>query len=111
VTFQEAKQQLGLATPRNRKDTSVLRTVPCLLGLYSLVAVLFHRQSRGGRTPRPCSFPWYDKREVTFSDALAGVRRLLWEQTVFSEPNQRDALEKLPPKLRDSLLDQLSRAA
>jgi hypothetical protein len=110
VTFQEAKQQLGLATPRNRKDKSVLRTVPCLLGLYSLVSVLFHRHN-GGRTPRPRSFPWYSKSEVTFSDALAGVRRLLWEQTVFSEPDQHDALEKLPRTLREDLLDQLSRAA
>jgi DDE superfamily endonuclease len=114
VTFQEAKQQLGLATPRNRKDTSVLRTVPCLLGLYSLVSVLFHRHNGGGggdKTPRPRAFPWYAKGEVTFSDALAGVRRLLWEQTVFSEPDQRDALKKLPRTLREGLLDQLSRAA
>ena len=110
VTFQEAKQQLGLATPRNRKDTSVLRTVPCLLGLYSVVAILFHRHNEG-KVPQPRTFPWYAKAEVTFSDALAGVRRLLWEQTVFSEPDQRDALEKLPRTLRDGLLDQLSRAA
>jgi hypothetical protein len=110
VTFQEAKQRLGLATPRNRKDRSVLRTVPCLLGLYSLVSILFHRHHEG-TVPQPRTFPWYAKADVTFSDALAGVRRLLWEQTVFSEPDQHDALEKLPPKLRDSLLDQLSRAA
>jgi hypothetical protein len=110
VTFQEAKQQLGLATPRNRKQTSVLRTVPCLLGLYSVVSILFHRHC-GGKTPKPCSFPWYSKSEVTFTDALAKVRRLLWEQTVFSEADQHDALKKLPRTLRESLLDQLSRAA
>lgn len=111
VMFQEAKGQLGLATPRNRKDKSVLRTAPCLLGLYSIVSILFHRQHIGGKAAQPCSFPWYTKSEVTFSDALAGVRRLLWEQTVFSEANQHDALKKLPRKLRETLLDQLSRAA
>jgi hypothetical protein len=110
VTFQEAKQQLGLASPRNRKEKSVLRTVPCLLGLYSLVSVLFHRQHQG-KTPKACSFPWYNKSEVTFSDALSSVRRLLWEQTVFSEADQHDALKKLPRILRETLLAGLSRAA
>lgn len=110
VTFQEAKQQLGLATPRNRTEASVLRTAPCLLGLFSVVAILFHRHNQG-RVPQPHTVPWYAKAEVTFSDALAGVRRVLWEQTVFSEPDQRDALKKLPCALRDSLLDQLSLAA
>ena len=112
VTFQEARQHLGLASPRNRNDRSVLRTVPCLLGLFSFVAVLFHRHAcRGGRTPVPLTFPWYAKREVSFGDALAAVRRLLWEQTVFAESDRHHALKKLPPKLRDSVLDQLSRAA
>jgi hypothetical protein len=109
VTFQETKQQLGLASPRNRKDKSVLRTAPCLLGLYSLVSILFHRHNQG-KTPKACSFPWYSKSEVTFSDALSGVRRLLWEQTVFSEADQDDALKKLPRILRETLLNQLSRA-
>jgi hypothetical protein len=114
VTFQEAKQHLGLATPRNRKDTSVLRTVPCLLGLFSVVSILFQRHSgsgSGGKTPQPYAFPWYAKSEVTFSDALACVRRLLWAETVFSELDQHDALKKVPRRLRDNLLDQLSRAA
>lgn len=110
VTFQESKQHLGLARLRNRKDQSVLRSVPCLLGLFSLIAVLFHRHPRG-RMPRLTAYPWYAKREVTFSDALAAVRRLLWQQTVFAEVDRHHALKQLPRKLRDNLLDQLSRAA
>lgn len=110
VTFQETKQQLGLATPRNRTEKSVLRTAPCLLGLYSVVSLLFHRQH--SRQPaQPTSFPWYAKTEIAFSDALSGVRRLLWEQTVFSEPDSCAALKKLPRSLREIVLDQLSRAA
>jgi hypothetical protein len=110
VTFQETRQHLGLATPRNRKDKSVLRTVPCLLGLFSLVAVLFHRHTRG-KMPRPIAYPWYAKSEVTFSDALAAVRRLLWQQTVFTESDRHQALKQLPRKLRNTLWDQLSVAA
>jgi hypothetical protein len=110
VTFQEAKQHLGLASPRNRTDKSVLRTAPCLLGLFSVIALLFHRHTRG-TMPRPTAYPWYAKREVTFSDALAAVRRLLWQETVLAESNQHDALNKLPRQLRNRLLDHLSRAA
>ena len=110
VTFQEARQHLGLATPRNRKDKSVLRTVPCLLGCFSFIAVMFHRHTRGKR-PRPTLYPWYCKSELTFSDALAAVRRLLWQQTVFAELDHDEALKLLPCKLRQTMLDQLSRAA
>jgi hypothetical protein len=111
VTFQETRQHLGLATPRNRKAKSVLRTVPCLLGLFSLVSVMFHRRTGGGKAPRPHTDPWYAKRQATFSDALAAVRRLLWEHAVFPELDRHDALKKLPRPLWDNLLDQLSRAA
>ena len=110
VTFQEAKQHLGLASPRNRKDKSVLRTAPCLLGLFSVVCLLFRRHTRG-RTPRPRAYPWYAKKEVTFSDALADVRRLLWRETVLTGSSQSRPLKKLPHKLRDALLDQLAFAA
>ena len=115
VTFQESKQHLGLATPRNRTDKSVLRTAPCLLGLFSVVALLFHeihRRRRGGKAPpRPRSYPWYAKAEVTFSDAIADVRRALWAETVFAQALPHGGLNKLPPKIRDTLLDHLSLAA
>lgn len=110
VTFQEAKQHLGLATPRNRTDKSVLRTAPCLLGLFSVVAVVFHRHLHG-KPARPRMDPWQPKREATFSDALAAVRRLLWQETVLAESDQTGALKNLPRKLRDLLLDQLAMAA
>jgi hypothetical protein len=110
VTFQEAKQHLGLASPRNRKDKSVLRTAPCLLGLFSVVALLFHRHTRG-RAARPRTYPWYAKAEVTFSDALADVRRMLWRETVFTGSGHNAPLKKLAPKTRNALLDQLSVAA
>jgi hypothetical protein len=111
VTFQEAKQHLGLATPRNRTAASVLRTAPCLLGLFSVIAVLFHRHTRGTTPPPPAACPWYAKAETTFSDALAAARRLLWEQTVLAGSGQNAPLKKVPPDIRRILLDHLSRAA
>jgi hypothetical protein len=84
VTFQEMRRHLGLHTPRNWTRASVLRTAPCLLGLFSLISIIFARHLRG-RTGGTVSRPWYVKTEPTFSDALSSVRRLLW-QTVLLKP-------------------------
>lgn len=109
VTIQESKQHLGLATPRNRKDQSVLRTVPCLLGCFSVVCLLFVRQN-GGRTPQPQAYPWYLKQQITFSDALNAVRRSLWQGVVL-EAVGHVGLKKVPPKVWAVFQDYLSQAA
>jgi DDE superfamily endonuclease len=112
VTFQEVRQHLGFATPRNRKDKSVLRTAPCLLGIFSVVSLLFHAStSAKEKMPKPAVYPWYAKSEVTFSDAIAFVRRQFWAKTVFSEALPHADLNKLPRKLRETLLDRLALAA
>jgi len=107
VTFQEVRAHLGFATPRNRSAKSVLRTGPCLLGLFSLVSLIFVRLQRSATIP-PRHDPWYTKREVTFSDAIAAVRRLCWSE-VLKRPSKHGGVSKLPTQLRLMLLDQLSR--
>jgi hypothetical protein len=110
VTFQEARQHLGFHTPRNWRERSVLRTAPCLLGLFSLVCLIYHRHTRG-EGAEPLSTAWYAKAEPTFADAVASVRRLLWSQTILKQADRHRAFQKLPPDIRQTLLDQLSRAA
>ena len=109
VTFQEVRKHLGFATPRNWSKKSVLRTGPCLLGLFSLVSLIFHQHWRGAPVS-PRSDPWYIKKEVTFSDAIAVVRRLCWSE-VLAKPCKHAGVTKLPKQLRLTLLDQLCRAA
>lgn len=109
VTFQEVRTHLGFTTPRNRSKKSVLRTGPCLLGLYSLVS-LIHARALGGTTATPLRTPWYAKPDATFSDALRGVRWLCWE-SVLKESLGHAGVAKLPRRLRLTLLDHLSRAA
>lgn len=110
VTFQEARQHLGFHTTRCWKERSVLRQAPCLLGLFSLVALAYRDLCRD-KDPKPRTDPWYAKAEVTFADAVAGVRRALWQETVLGEASGHQAFQKLPPELRDLLLDRLSLAA
>jgi hypothetical protein len=109
VTFQEARAHLGFHTPRNRSKASVLRTAPCLLGLFSVVSLIFHRHTRG-KGVRPTSFAWYAKSEVTFAEAMTCVRRLCWSE-VFQQSPKHAGVAKLSRPLRLMLLDQLSRAA
>lgn len=109
VTFQEVRRHLGFATPRNWCANSVLRTAPCLLGLFSWVSLIFHRLWLQRRMA-PGSDSWYVKREVTFSDAIAAVRRLCWSE-VLAKPCKHAGVIKLPTRLRLTLLDPLCRAA
>ncbi len=51
------------------------------------------------------------KAEPTFADALATVRCLFWEQTVFTQPCLHGGVQKLPPPLCRMLVDIVCRAA
>ena len=110
TTFQEVRAHLGFETPRQRVAKSVLRTAPCLLGLFSVICLIFAEHARDHRI-RLRTTAWYSKSEPTFSDAIATVRRLFWSQTIFGKPSHNDGLEKIPRHLRDLLLDHLSQAA
>jgi hypothetical protein len=110
TTFQEVRAHLGFESTRQRVAQSVLRTGPCLLGLYSLISLIFVQHARH-HSIRPRCTRWYAKTEPTFSDAIAAVRRLLWSETIFETPSQHEAFEKLPRQLRRILLDRLSLVA
>ena len=112
VTFQEARRHLGLETTRQRVKESVLRAGPCLLGLFSVVALTFERHLRDRRRKVPVlETDWYAKEEPTFSDAIACVRRMLWERTIFEGVSPTQDFQKLQPRLRNLLLDGLCRVA
>jgi hypothetical protein len=109
VTFQEVRAHLGFTTVRNWSRKSVLRTAPCLLGLFSLVSLIFAR-AHEGKSPKIASAPWYRKTEPTFSDAMRAARRLCWQE-VLRRPGKHAGVTKLPIRLRLMLLDHLSQAA
>jgi len=110
TTFQEVRAHLGFETPRQRVANSVLRMAPCLLGLFSLVSLIYARHSQH-HAPQVRSSPWYAKTEPTFSDAIATVRRLLWCQTILKGHRCGNVFKKLRPQMRTLLLDWLCLAA
>ena len=93
TTFEESRAHLGFETQRQWSDLATERSTPCLLGLYSIVALLAHGLYRaGGLSVRRLA--WYDKQQATFSDALAAVRYHLWEVEHFStSPSDTERVE------------------
>lgn len=108
TTFEEARSALGLEATRGRCKSTVLRAGPCLLGLYTVVAVLFHALPESKRAG---AVSWPGKSTVTFSDAMCAVRRWLWNEAVLPQAGHPTALQKLPEPVRELLLTTLAPAA
>ena len=79
VTFREVRDHLGVETQRQWSDKAITRATPCLLGLFSIVAVLASRLGQRARLQVSTS-AWYRKPNPTFSDTLAAVRRHIWRE-------------------------------
>jgi DDE superfamily endonuclease len=82
VTFQEAREHLGIETQRQWSDRAIARTTPCLLALFSIVTLMAGCLSARERRQVALA-AWYRKPQPTFSDALAAVRRAIWREQAF----------------------------
>jgi hypothetical protein len=77
VTFAEVRAHPGVETQRQWSDKAILRTTPVLLGLFSIVT-LWATDLYKSRKFKPRTIAWYPKAVLTFSDAIAAVRREIW---------------------------------
>jgi len=112
TTFQETRAHLGVETQRQWSDLAILRTTPALLGLFSLVAVWADELARAPvGAVRPRTAGWYDKREPTFSDAIAAVRRALWSPPDLSMSRPNTGTVEISAALLQRLTDTLCYAA
>jgi len=109
TTFEEARAYLGLESTRGWCARTVARAEPCLLGLYSVVALLYWWLPAAAQTAGEVA--WEGKQTVTFSDAISAVRRWLWTQWVFPRAGHAEAFAKLPPVFQRFLLSALAPAA
>lgn len=108
TTFEEARAHLGMETQRQYNDRAIERTTPVILALFSIVTLIANRLIENPSCPIRTS-AWYPKERPTFSDALAWVRRVLWETFCMSYP-QKD-VQKLPELLLNRMIDTLCYAA
>jgi hypothetical protein len=118
VTFQEMRRHLGFETQRQWSEMAIRRTTPALLGLFSIVTLLAHRQMRqaagalrAGALRRQAA--WYHKAHPTFADALALVRKELWsqeERSFYGLPSATDTV-KVPRAFVERLTEAVCYAA
>lgn len=98
VTFEEVRAHLGVETQRQWSDKAIDRTTPVLLGVFSLVTLLADSLHKKGKLQIATS-AWYKKEKPTFSDALAAVRRLLWNKINLSTSENQVDMVKIPKPL------------
>jgi hypothetical protein len=110
VTFEEVRAHLGVETQRQWSDKAILRTTPVLLGLFSIITLWTHDLSKS-RKLRPRTAAWYSKAHLTFSDAIAAVRREIWaHQISFMSRPHRDRVE-IPRHIWERMQNALAHAA
>jgi len=106
VTFEEARRHLGVETQRQWSDLAIARATPALMGLFSLACLMALRLVEKGAMPvRQAA--WYRKKEATFSDVLAFVRRAVWGRRYFV--NSKPGGERVEDF--EALLDRLAATA
>jgi hypothetical protein len=110
MTFRETRDHLGVETQRQWSDQAIARTTPCLLGLFSIVALLTTRLHKRTRLA-VADAAWYRKPHPTFADALAAVRQEIWGAQGFSMSRSRPDNQKLPSGLGEGIIHALCRAA
>jgi hypothetical protein len=108
TTLEDSRAYLGLESTRGWCARTVGRAEPCLLGLYSVVALsywLLPPEEQAG------AVQWEGKGTVTFSDAITAVRRWLWTRWVFPKAGHANTFAKLPEAFQQLLLSALAPAA
>ncbi|MDI3309163.1 MAG: transposase [Acetobacteraceae bacterium] len=110
VTFREVRDHLGMETQRQWSGQAIARTTPCLLGLFSIVALLAARLNGRART-RVSVSAWYRKQRPTCADTLAAVRRAIWREPGFIASRWSAETTKILPALREGIAYALCQAA
>ena len=93
VTFEEVRAHLGVETQRQWSDLAIARTTPALLGLFSLVVLWMNDLAATERIASHAT-AWHRKTRLTFTDAIAAVRREIWKhQTSSISPSSPDSIQ------------------
>ena len=104
VTFEGTRAQLGVETQRQWPDLAIERETPCLLGLYSVVALLGDALHRASPMAIRAA-AWYTKAEATSSDVLAAVRRECWGLLDIRTSQRDPCYAEIPRPQLDRLLN------
>jgi hypothetical protein len=105
-TFRNVKQYLGGQNPQTWKSKGPERAAALALAIYTAVWQ-WYLITQGTKPSWP-NLPWYrTKTTPSFADALAALRKALWQRRIFGRSGPRP----LTRKMANTLIDALARAA
>lgn len=110
VTFKEVREQLGVESQRQWSDRAIARETPALMGLFSIVTLWANSLNKRKLLDVQLS-SWYKKEHPSFSDAMAAVRRQIWQHKEFCMSDSQGEMIKIPKALFSELTQLLARAA
>jgi hypothetical protein len=110
VTFEEVRAHLGVETQRQWSDNAIRRTTPALLALFSIVTLWTHDLAKS-RKLKPRTTAWYAKSFLTFSDAIAAVRREIWAHQISFRSRPRPHRIEIPAAIWRRMENALAYAA
>lgn len=110
VTFQEVRAHLGVETQRQWSDLAILRTTPVLMASFSLITLWANSLNKQNKMVIEKT-SWYKKQKPTFSDALASVRKRIYEYQFSSHSQLNSDREENKQLLIKRLTYMATRAA
>ena len=99
-----------METQRQWYDRAIARTTPALLSLYFIITLPAHQLLQKEFTIVRV-MAWYAKILPTCADAIALVRRHLWDHMHFSTSQHETDMIKIPRVLFDRFIDVVCYAA
>jgi hypothetical protein len=110
VPCEDARAPVGRATPRQGHERAMGRTTPVLLSRYALIPLtahlLIHQGATGVRR-----MAWHPQTRPPCADAMALVRRHVWDHLSWSMSQQAIDLRQIPPTLLERVTEALCYAA
>ena len=110
VTLEEARAHLGLETQRQWNARAMARTTPALLSLYAIITLTAHQLLQKESTIIRVT-AWYANIRPTCADAMALVRRHLWDHRHVSTSQHETDMIQIPRVLFDRFMDVVFYAA
>ena len=93
VTFEEIRRHLGMETQRQWSDQAIDRETPCIIASFSIIILMaLELQKENDDKIAIQTSSWYPKKQITFSDALAYVRRHILEEKYFPQFGQNEEI-------------------
>lgn len=106
VTFEELRAHLGFETQRQWSDRAIERTTPALFGIFSIIVLMALELSKSKVIPiMNCA--WYKKKDATYSDIIAFVRRHIWCFRNYTKSDQNGDLNNFDDDFFETILDVL----